>query len=131
MNMLNQSFPFALLTTILLSISACSDDGADKVGKGISAEREKLAESSDATRHEATKADAAVNDVVLAAKVRDELVKDPALKTSDIYVDSRDGAVVLSGAVDKPEDVIRAVKIARNVDDVKAVDSKLSVRSKG
>jgi osmotically-inducible protein OsmY len=46
-------------------------------------------------------------------------------------VDNHDGAVVLSGAVDKPEDAIRAVQIAPSVDDVKSVDSKLSVRSNG
>ena len=138
MNTLKQSSLFALLTTMLLSVSACSDKvGTDRVGQNIDksteAGKEKLAESSDAIRHEATKADTTFtfDDMVLAAKVRNELVKDPALNTSDIYVDSRDGAVVLSGAVNKPEDAIRAIQIARSVDDVKSVDSKLSVRSNG
>lgn len=135
MNTLKQPFLLALLTTILLSVSACSDDGADKVGQNIDkvteAGKEKLTESSDAIRHEATKADTTFNDMVLAAKVRNEIFKDPALKTSDINVDSQDGTVVLSGAVDKPEDAIRAVQIARSVDDVKSVDSKLLVHSNG
>jgi hyperosmotically inducible protein len=136
MNTLKQSSLFALLATMLLSVSACSDDiDADKVGQNINksteAGTEKLGESSDAIRHEATKADTTFNDMVLAAKVRNEILKDPALKTSDINVASQDGAVVLSGAVDKPEDAIRAAQIARSVDDVKSVDSKLSVRSNG
>jgi osmotically-inducible protein OsmY len=135
MNPLTQSSMFALLTTMLLSVSACSDNSANKVGQNIDkateAGKEKLAESSDAIRHEATKADTTFNDMVLAAKVRNEIFKDPALKTSDINVDSQDGAVVLSGAVSKPEDAIRAVQIARSVDDVKSVDSKLLVHSNG
>jgi osmotically-inducible protein OsmY len=136
MNIVKQSFVLALLTAMLVGVCGCSDKvDADKVGQNIDqateAGKEKLAESSDAIRHEATKADANFNDLVLAARVRNEILKDPALKTSDIYVDSQDGAVVLSGAVGKPEDVIRAVQIARSVDDVRSVDSKLSVRSNG
>jgi hyperosmotically inducible protein len=135
MNALKQSFKLTLLTAILLGVSACSDNGgADKVGqdnKSTQAEKEKLAESSGAIPHEATKGDITFKDMVLAAKVRNEILKDPLLKTSDIYVDSQDGAVVLSGVVDKPEDAIRAVQIARTVDDVKSVDSKLSVLSNG
>jgi len=130
-----QSSMLALFTAMLVCISACSDNDADNVGQSIDkaaeAGKEKLAESSDAIRQEATKADATFNDMVLAAKVKNEILKDSALKTSDISVDSQDGAVVLSGAVDKPEDAIRAVQIARRVDDVKSVDSKLSVRSNG
>ena len=40
------------------------------------------------------------------------------LKTLDINVDSQDGAVVLSGTVDNKADAIRAVQIARSVEDV-------------
>ena len=135
MNPLKRSSVFPLLTTMLLAVSACSDNGTDKVGQSIDkateAGKEKLAESSDAIRHETNKANTAVNDMVLAAKVKNEILKDPRLKTSDIHVDSQDGTVVLSGAVNKPEDAIRAVQIARSVDDVKSVDSKLLVRSNG
>jgi hyperosmotically inducible periplasmic protein len=126
---------FPLLTTLLLGVSACSDNATDKVGQNIDnateAGKETLAQSSDAIRHEANKANASINDMVLAAKVKNEILKDSALKTSDMSVDSQDGTVVLSGAVNKPEDAIRAVQIARRVDDVKSVDSKLLVRSNG
>jgi len=120
---------------MLLGVSACSDNGTDKVGQNIDkateAGQEKLAESSDAIGHEANKANTTFNDMVLAAKVKNEILKDLALKASDIHVDSKDGTVVLSGAVNKPEDAIRAVQIARGVDEVKSVDSKLLVRSNG
>ena len=112
----------------------CSDNGsAEKVGqkidKAAESAKEKLAESSDAIRHEAKTAEAAFNDVALASKVKAEIRKDSALKTSEISVDSQNGVVVLSGVVEKPEDAIRAVQIARAVDDVRSVESKLSVRS--
>jgi len=125
---------WSLPAAILLALSGCSDNGsAEKVGqkidKAAESAKEKLANSSDAIRHEAKTAEAAFNDVALASKVKAEIHKDAALKKSDISVDSQDGVVVLSGMVDKPEDAIRAVQIARAVDDVRSVESKLSVRS--
>ena len=135
MNTVKQSSMLVLFTAMLMGISACSDNGTGKVGQNIDkateAGNEKLADSSNAIQHQATRLDNTFNDMVLAAKVRNEILKDSALKASDINVDSQDGAVVLSGAVEKPEDAIRAVRIARSIDDVKSVDSKLSVRSNG
>jgi len=125
---------WSLPAAMLLALSACSDNGsAEKVGqkidKAAESAKEKLADSSDAIRHEAKTAEAAFNDVALASKVKAEIRKDSALKASEISVDSENGVVVLSGVVEKPEDAIRAVQIARAVDDVKSVESKLSVRS--
>ena len=125
---------WSLPVAILLALSGCSDNGsAEKVGqkidKAAESAKEKLANSSDTIRQEAKTAEAAFNDVALAAKVKAQIHKDSALKKSDISVDSQDGVVVLSGVVDKPEDAIRAVQIARAVDDVRSVESKLSVRS--
>jgi hyperosmotically inducible periplasmic protein len=134
MNRLRQ-VSWSLAAATLLTLCACSDNSedAEKVGRKIDqateSTKEKLAESSDAIRREAAKADAAINDVALAAKVKAEIRKDSALKASDISVDSQNGMVVLSGMVEKPEDAIRAVQIARAVDDVRSVESKLSVRS--
>jgi hyperosmotically inducible protein len=136
MNTLRQSFLLSLLAAMVLGLCACSDNNsAEKVGqrldKASESAKETLADSSDAVRREAAKADAALNDLALAAKVEAEIRKDSTLKASNISVDSQDGVVVLSGMVEKPEDAIRAVQIARAVDDVKLVESKLSVRSNG
>jgi hyperosmotically inducible protein len=133
MKLLNP-FPVACIAAVLLGLCACSDNGsADKVGqkidKAAGTAKEKLAESSDALRRDAEKADATLNDVALAAKVKAEIRKDSMLKMSDISVDSHSGTVVLSGTVDKPEDALRAVQIAQQVEDVKSVENKLSVRS--
>ena len=114
MNGLKQ-ISWSLLAAMLLALCACSDNNgsAEKVGqkieKATESAKEKIAESSDAIRREAAKADAAINDVALAAKVKAEIRKDSVLKVSDISVDSQNGVVVLSGMVEKPEDAIRAV----------------------
>lgn len=133
MNTLKQ-LSWSLPAAMLLALCACSDNGngekvGQKIDKAAESAKEKLAESSDAIRHEAKTAQGAFNDVALASKVKAEIRKDSALKTSDISVDSQNGVVVLSGMVEKPEDAIRAVQIARAVDEVKSVENKLSVRS--
>jgi hyperosmotically inducible periplasmic protein len=135
MNIL-KPLPAACIGAMLFGLCACSDNGsAEKVGqkidKATESAKEKLSESTDALRREAAQADAAFDDLALAAKVKAEIRKDSALRASDISVDSRAGTVVLSGTVDKPEDATRAVQIARGVEDVKSVQNKLSVRSSG
>jgi hyperosmotically inducible protein len=136
MNKVKQSSMLALFTAMLVGVCACSDNGGDgKVGQDIDkatrAAKEKLAPSSDASRNEAAKTDAAFNDLALAAKVKAEILKDASLRTSDIYVNAQDGTVVLSGSVNEQEDATRAIQIAQRVGDVKSVESKLSVRSNG
>jgi len=136
MNALKQSCLLALLTTMFLGAAACSDKvGPDKLGekgdKSTGAGSEQLATSSDARLNETAKADAAFNDMALAARVKAEILKDASLRTSDIYVDAQDGTVVLSGIVSKQEDATRAIQIAQRVGDVKSVESKLSIRSNG
>ena len=110
--------------TMLLAAGACSDNGtAEKVGQKI----DKVTE----TAHETlARTDAAMGDAALAERIKAELRKDSALKTADISVDTRDGAAVLTGTVENPEEIIRAVQIARTVDGVKSVESRLTVRPK-
>jgi len=118
-------FPTLVWLTMLLATGACSDNGsAEKVGQKI----DKVTETAKETL---AKSDAAIGDAALAERVKTELRKDSALNTADISVDSRDGAVVLSGTVEKPEEIIRAVQIARTVDDVKSVENRLTVRPNG
>jgi len=109
---------------MLLGIGACSDNGSsDKAGQ-------KVDKVTEVPQQEVAKTDAAIGDTALSEKVKAELRKDSALKTADVSVDSRDGAVVLTGIVENPEDIIRAVKLARTVDNVKSVENRLTVRPK-
>ncbi len=121
-----------LLTAMLGGVCACSDnDNADKVGQGPDAVVGGMLAKPSSDASQAAKSDAALKDIALAAQVEAEILKDTALRTSDIYVDAQDGTVVLSGTVGKSEDASRAVQIAYSVDDVKSVESRLAVRSGG
>ena len=110
--------------SMLLAAGACSDNGStEKTGQKI----DKVTESAKETL---AKTDATVGDAALAERIKAELREDSALKTADISVDARDGAVVLTGTVQNPEEIIRAVKRVRSVDGVKSVENRLTVRPK-
>ena len=118
-------FPTLVCLSLLLAAGACSDNGsAERVGQ-------KMGKVTEAAKETLAKTDAAIGDAALSERVKAELRKDSALSTADISVDSREGAVVLSGTVEHPEEIIRAVQIARTVDDVKSVENRLTVRPKG
>ena len=120
-----------LLAAVLIGVSACSDDdGANgKIGTGGLAAKPQQAVSPDLTPGQATGADATSGDIALAAKVTAEILRDASLRTSDIYVDARDGTVLLSGTVNTSRDARRAIEIARSVEDVRSVVSRLGIRS--
>lgn len=136
MNTLKQSSMLVLFAAMLVGVSACSDSGgAGKVGqsgdKATRAAEEQPTPASDANQDETAKRDAAFDDMVLAGKVKAEILKDASLRTSDIYVDAQGGTVVLTGTVDKLEDASRATQIAQRIGDVKSVENKLSIRDHG
>ena len=118
----------ALLAALALGAYGCSDNSGDKLGQQMSrdtqAAKEKLDQTADPARTSA-------GDAVIAAKVKAKIIDDPALKVSTINVDTKDGVVVLTGTVNKPEDAMRAEQLAQSVDSVKSVENHLTVRSNG
>ena len=119
-----------LLAALALGASGCSDDNgsAEKVGqktdRGTEPAKEQIGQSADAAR-------TAFPDAVIAAKVRTKIVNDPALKISTINVNAKDGVVVLTGRVNKPEEATRAEQLAQSVDSVKSVENHIVVASNG
>ncbi len=71
-----------------------------------------------------------IDDAAITAKVKTALVGEPGLKALQINVDTANGVVVLSGAVDTPQDLDRATQVAQAVQGVKSVDNRLNVKSK-
>lgn len=69
-----------------------------------------------------------VDDSVITAKVKTNLIEDQALKAFQINVETYRGDVLLSGFVDSPEMVKRAVEVAKNVEGVKSVRNSLIVK---
>lgn len=74
------------------------------------------------------KLDEATRDPRTTAKIKARLALDPDLSARDIGVDTTDGRVTLSGRVDSPEDVARAIRLAMQEDEVVEVTSTIQVR---
>lgn len=71
-----------------------------------------------------------VDDSVVTTKVKTALLADPDVKGTVVNVETVNGTVQLSGFVDSPAQISRAVDIAKRVDGVIRVENKLSVTPK-
>ena len=72
----------------------------------------------------------ALNDTTISAKVKAALAGDPDVKATDVQVETYRGTVQLSGFVDSPANIERALDITRRVDGVTDVKNALIVKSK-
>ena len=72
-----------------------------------------------------------VDDSVITGKIKAALVADPTTKAHQIEVETFKGTVQLSGFVDSADARRRAAEIAKNVEGVKDVENKLSLRNSG
>jgi hyperosmotically inducible protein len=64
-----------------------------------------------------------MDDSVITAKIKQDILGDPLLKSSQINVTTENGVVKLSGSVDSQQSIDRVKAIAQSVTDVKAVES--------
>ena len=71
----------------------------------------------------------AVDDSAVTAKVKAALLAEPGLKSLQIGVDTKNGAVTLSGAVDSAASRDRAKEVAGGVNGVSTVVDQLTVKS--
>ena len=92
---------------------------------------EATAAVTDAASDAAAAAGSAIANGALTAKVKGALLADPDVKGLQIDVDARDGVVTLTGTLDRAAAVERAQAIARGVDGVKSVQSRLAVKPGG
>ena len=79
----------------------------------------------------AAQAGDAIANGTLTARVKAALLADPDVKGLQIDVDSNDGVVTLSGALDRAANVERAQALARGVEGVKSVENGLTVKPPG
>ncbi len=68
------------------------------------------------------------DDSTVTAKVKAAILGDPALKVLQINVETFKGVVQLSGFVNSPQAVSRAVEVASGVSGVKSVKNNLIVK---
>jgi hyperosmotically inducible protein len=69
-----------------------------------------------------------MDDSVITAKIKQDILGDPLLKSSQISVTTENGVVKLSGTVDSQQSIDRVKAIAQSVTDVKAVESELAIK---
>ncbi len=69
-----------------------------------------------------------IDDTVITAKVKAAIVDDPALKVSEINVETFKGRVQLSGFVSSQAQLTRAVEVARKVKGVKSVANDMRLK---
>ncbi len=69
-----------------------------------------------------------IDDTVITAKVKAAIVDDPALKVSEINVETFKGRVQLSGFVSSQAQLTRAVEVTRKVKGVKSVANDMRLK---
>jgi len=76
----------------------------------------------------AVKAEQALNDGALTAKIKSKMALDDTVKALSIDVDSKDGVVTLSGTVGSQAERDKAVELARDTAGVTRVTDRLVIR---
>ena len=89
--------------------------------------RAEAAKAGEAIKEGARDAAGLASDVAITASVNARLAKDPDLSALRINVDTKDGAVTLTGPAPSQSAKDRAATLAREVDGVKSVTNNLSV----
>lgn len=69
-----------------------------------------------------------IDDSYLTTKVKAAILRDPTLKSSEINVETYQGAVQLSGFVGSRSDITRAVEVTRTVRGVKGVRNDIQLK---
>ncbi len=119
----------AILAGMALLASGCGQhNSAETTGQKIDRAADKVAA---ATERATDKAGVAVDDAAITTKVKSAVFAEPGLKTLQIGVETKDGVVTLSGAVDTPVLKDRAMEIAQHVDGVRSVVDNLAIKSAG
>ena len=70
-------------------------------------------------------------DSATTVKIKSALLADPEIKSVRIDVDTKDGAVTLSGTVPSAANAERAATVAKGVDGVRSVANRLTVKAPG
>ena len=76
-------------------------------------------------RQATNQASAAVDDAAITTKVKAALLADDQVKGTQINVDTNGGNVRLTGTVDSPSQVQRAIEIAKGVNGVQKVENNM------
>jgi len=106
-----------------------ASSAADRVGAAASSAVASVRESA----RSGALADAghAAGDAAITAKIKAALLVDKDVKGLQVDVNTRDGAVTLTGAAETQPNLDRAADIARRIDGVKSVQNRMMVKKSG
>ncbi len=100
---------------LVVGLAACNKPGpAESAGKKMD--------------RAADKAAVVIDDAAITAQVKAAILAEPGLKSLQIGVETVNGVVTLSGAVDSPASSDKAKTLARNVSGVRDVNNLLAVK---
>ncbi len=108
-------YSIVLLGIVGLAGSACT--AARNTGRAVG----------DGTKEVAQQVSGEVTDASITAAVKMKMADDPIVGAFDINVDTEDGMVELHGTVKNKTEASKAVEIARSVEGVRSVKSKLVI----
>lgn len=106
----------AILVSALLTIVSGCNKQADVANEA-------------ATKAPTPTVSAQVGDTIITSKVKSALLADPAIKSSDIKVETNKGEVMLSGFVDNQDQINRSIETARKIEGVKNVNNMLALKN--
>ncbi len=113
---MNNTFKLRVFSTALVGVMATLGTGCNKPSDSTGAPPP------------STTVGTEIDDSVVTAKVKSALIEDADIKSFDLKVETRKGEVMLSGFVDSPSQMERAVAIARAIVGVKNIDNKMSLK---
>ncbi|PWF54791.1 BON domain-containing protein [Massilia glaciei] len=94
----------ALFVSLFIGLSACSTSPTDR------------------------RVGTVLEDTAISARVKTALAADPDVNAFDVQVETFRGTVLLSGFVDSPENAMRAVQAARQVEGVQEIKSAIVIK---
>ncbi len=97
------------------------------LGSGCTAAKNTGTAVGEGTKEAAQQVGQVATDASITAAVKMKMADDPVVGAFDIDVDTSDGRVTLNGKVKSKTEEEKAIAIARSVDGVKSVSSKLVV----
>ena len=115
-----------------LGLAGCDKEGgAEEAGRKMDQTADRMGNQLEATKESMDeKAETAGNylqDSAITAKIKAEILAEPALKVLQIEVTTTDGVVTLNGTVDSELSLERAAEVARSNQGVTSVENNLVV----
>lgn len=134
---MKMSYKFAGIAATVLAMALAAGCDRNKPGETAgqkldrTSERagDKMDQAAADIKQKAGQAGDKLDDAAITAKVKTALIGEPGLKALKINVDTANGVVTLTGAVDTPQNLERATQVAQAVQGVKSVDNRLNVKS--